>query len=281
MMEKANKTIQRAENSVNENSSEEAREKLEEARNAFEDGDYFEARRMATEARSEARARAFSQLSGNEVIERAREDREDFRETTNEIRETNQEMAQELQEAESEEERREIVREYREERTDLIKDSRENRENDSERRDRQERDLPNRTSSRLRMRLDGTNLDVDATLVGSSGGYTVDKSLNAGNGEINGEINFMSPDGPATAVMTEYETDIERNLEEGDYSVELELKSDGEVRENISDSITVPGDVEIERKTNGMEAGDNTVELKGEDENENESEEPEQNRGPN
>jgi hypothetical protein len=273
-MSHANRSLHRAERSVNQNSSQEARNHLEVARNAYEDEDYFTARRMAIAARSAARTEAFMELEDEEVMEQVREDREDFREAADEIRENNQELAEELQEAETEEERREIIREYREERMDIIEDRREEmtddmREDIGERRDRSERDAPNETSSRLRMELDGNELEVDGTFVGGTGGFTVDKSLQVENGEITGSFNFVLPNGPATQVLTEYESEMERTIEDGDYDVSLELRHNGNVRESISDSVTVPGEVEIERRTKGIEAAGNSVEL--DDENEEES----------
>lgn len=270
MRNHANRSINRAETAVNENSSEEAQQKLENAKEAFENSNYFEARRMSVEARSEARSAAFQELDDTEVMERVREDQETMREAANEISENNQEMAQEMAEAENEEERREIIQEYREERMSIIAEMRENRRenmempeepDEEEREEENETENPDVTSTRLRVELDGNELEVDGNFVGRTGGYSVDKSLEVENGEITGSFNFIPPSGVATQALAEYESSLETNLEDGNYNLRIELMGDGQVRETMTDSMTVPGEVELESETDGIEAQGPSVEL--------------------
>lgn len=272
MRDRANSSIQRAERAVDENSSEEAQRHLQMAKEAFDNANYFEARRMAVAARSSVKVEAFAGLEPEEVKEKVQEDREDLREATRELSETNQEMAQELREAETQQERLEIIREHREERMDILEEVRRNRgpmnrgeEDDEEREEENETEAPNQMSSKLRIELDGNELSIDASYTGRTGGYTVDKSMDVENGQIDAEFNFQSPGGPATQVLTEYESDLERTLEDGDYSVSIELMADEKLRESISDSITVPGEVELESETDGIEVSGNTQELEEEE----------------
>ena len=270
MMDRANQSLHRAERAVDENSSQESQRHLRMAQEAFENGDYFQARRLAVAARSSARVMAFRDLDQEEIRERVREDQEDFKEAAEEIRENNQEMAEELREAETREERMEIIREYREERMDILEDrrreARENlRELVGERRERRERDRPNMTSTRLRVELDENEFEADAWFVGRTGGFTVAKSLNVQSGNIVGDFNFLPPNGPATQALTEYRSEMERNLDSGTYEVNIRLRHNGIIRERIQRTITVPGEARFESRTNGIGAGRNSRDLDSDD----------------
>ncbi len=272
----ANKTLEQATAKIDSNSSEEAQELLVDAQDAYQDGDYFEARKLATRALSEANVEEFQGLDREEVRERVREDREDFREAAEELRELGQEQAQEFTEAETMEERLEIIRKYREEQRETIEDLR------KEARDRQRDRMDDQAevgSSEVRIQVEGTRVEGRIEYTGPTGGYTITESVDRGDGSVNFVFELSSPEGPATQVVTDYDARERVNVEEGNYTVSVELQVDGETVNQLSRDVIVPGfqefESEIETEEDDSREQEETNETDQETEPENETEETE------
>lgn len=260
LQEKANRSIQEAENRVSDHSSEKLREMLQEAREKFEEGDYFEARKIAIRASSNADVEAFGKMSSEEIRDEAKSEKEDLREAANGLREGSNEIAIELKEAKSTEERLKIIREHKEEQREVLSDlrdaARERRsdrnKNYEEKEDENETEEENSESSidvgnsSLEMELDGNILEIDAKYTGNTGGYTVKKSSSVQNGTINAKFNFKSPNGPVTQIIKEYESEVERSLEDGDYRLNADLMVDGETKIQLNEEISASSTAEAE-----------------------------------
>lgn len=276
----ANRTINRASDNINENSSEKTRQLLTEAQQLYDKGNYFEARRKAVQALSEANVEDYREMDREEIRDRVREEREDMREAAKEMKELSQEQARKMREAESMEERLEIIQEFRQERREKVRELRkEAMENADDRRRKLREKFQEETSSessRLRLKLDGYELRVDGKYVAPTGGYSVSKQVEQDSGVIDVDFSFSSPDGPATQALTEHEVKIERSLENGSYTVEAEIVVDGETVNSFTEEIDVPGFEEREKRHRSSSREEEfEMEREAEDFNETEFEEQE------
>ncbi|MCJ7479138.1 MAG: cell wall-binding repeat-containing protein [Candidatus Nanohaloarchaeota archaeon QJJ-7] len=122
--ERANRSLQKAEDLLPSNASEEMAETLEEARQLFEEGKYIEAQEEATEIAGEVRERSFERNRGNYTAlqEQMQEEVEDLQERVQELREMNREFAEEMQENMTTEERLETIEEFRNERKETVRE---------------------------------------------------------------------------------------------------------------------------------------------------------------
>ncbi len=241
----ANVTLRKAENFIDKNSSEHARSLLVKAQNAYQNGHYFTARKHAMKAYSEARSSRFREMNWEDVEDEIDDERQSFREAAKEIQEINRERAEELREAESMEEKQEILKDYREKRReareDLRREQRDSREElDKRLRQQFEKSSEDAGSYELELKVEGSKVEGSASYVGRSAGYAVSRSVNVDGDNIDFTLEFDSPSSPAAQVITEYEAEAERTLEEGDYTVKVELVIDGTTKDSITHDITVP-----------------------------------------
>ncbi|MDY6765937.1 MAG: cell wall-binding repeat-containing protein, partial [Candidatus Nanohaloarchaea archaeon] len=124
VMNRANKSLQRAKNLVDANASEEAQEALRKAETLFSAGRYVEAREEAEEAISEVREQRFEEMQGNAtaIRQHIREETSDLQERVEELRELNQEFGKEMSENMTVEERLEVIDEFRNERREKVRE---------------------------------------------------------------------------------------------------------------------------------------------------------------
>ncbi|MDY6768661.1 MAG: cell wall-binding repeat-containing protein, partial [Candidatus Nanohaloarchaea archaeon] len=122
--DRANKTLQRAQNAVDKNASAEAQEALRKAETLFSAGKYVEALEEANEALSEVREEKFDRMRGNyTAIRRSIDDEvEDLEERTEELAELNREFGEEMRENMTVEERLETIEEFKNERRETVKE---------------------------------------------------------------------------------------------------------------------------------------------------------------
>lgn len=257
----ANKTLARAESSIDENSSETARGLLQRAQEAYSEGDYFGAKKDATSALSESRVGRYKDLDREEIGQQYRDELEDFKSSVKDLREENRERAEELRQAKTQEERLEIVREYKEERREMRKELREqkresreelaNREDQEERRDSEEK----RDSEQERERED-EELEVgqseieieseDSTISSSvkyrakNAGYSIENKSNAEQDQVNFSFEISSSDRIAAQQLTNLESEAsETDLKPGNYSVVAEVSVDGDTINTVEERVEI------------------------------------------
>jgi plastocyanin len=267
--EQANRTLRKAESAVDSNASEETQEHLIEAQEAFREDEYFEARKEAVRALSMANSERYQRMRPEEVREAVQDDREDLQEAIEEMQELNSEMAQELREAETQEERLEIIREFRDERHELRKEFREKRR---ERRD-DGRERVEVSNSEVKLELEGHELKTRAEYIAPTLGYTWSKDIARNGDTVSFTFNLQSPDGMAGQQVKRYRTRSELGVENGSYTVNVDLKVDGKSVNSLSRDVSVPGFAEYESEIEQEEekedetseteetdsSGDNTV----------------------
>ncbi len=241
----ANVTLRKAENFIDQNSSEHARNLLISAQNSYQNGHYFTARKQAMRAYSEARSSRFRQMNWEDVREEMKDERQSFRDAAMDIREINRERAQALREAESVEEKKEILKDYREKRReareDLRKENRDSQEElDKRLRQKFEKSSGDAGSYEMELKVEGSRVEGSASYIGRSAGYTVSRSVDVKGNSVDFTFEFDSPGGPAAQVITEYEAEAERSLEDGTYKATVELVVDGSTVETLTRDITVP-----------------------------------------
>lgn len=121
--DRVNSTIQKADDLIDENSSEDAREALAEARLHFSQGDYEEAWEDAREAINEHREAQFrdGRLTAEERQRAIQEETEDLQERIADLQRLNQAFAQEMQDPNmTHEERLEIIESFRHKRQEKV-----------------------------------------------------------------------------------------------------------------------------------------------------------------
>ncbi|MFB6209649.1 MAG: cell wall-binding repeat-containing protein [Candidatus Nanohaloarchaea archaeon] len=260
----ANKSIERAKSSVDQNSSENARELLQDARDAYRDGDYFEARKLATRAHSTARSEEFRSMSRKEIREKVEQDREDFRQASDELSKLGQEQAEELRNAESMEERLEIIREYRQQRREVLKELKQKaRENgrDVEKRQRsggerfrqESGDSEDVGSSELSLEVEGNEVKAKAEYTAFTAGYTYETSFDGNGSPVEFDLRLNSPEGRAAQVVSDYRLERRERLGNGSYNVSARFVLDGEELESIQKQVKVPSQQEFESESEAAE----------------------------
>ncbi|MDY6776811.1 MAG: cell wall-binding repeat-containing protein [Candidatus Nanohaloarchaea archaeon] len=122
--ERTNKTIQRAENLVGVNASEDAKEALQEARSLFAQGKNVEAREKAQEALNGIKEERYEEASRNatRMQERIREEVQTLQERVKDLHELNREFAGEMQENMTVEERLEVIEEFKGKRREHVRE---------------------------------------------------------------------------------------------------------------------------------------------------------------
>lgn len=247
MQKAANRTINRAEEYVTENSSEKAQQLLLDAQDAYDNQEYFKARDLAVKALSMAKSEDFREMGREEMQEHIQQEREGMNEIASEMSEMNQERAKELREAESFEERMETINEFKQEQREVIQDLRnETTGEQSEFRQRMKEKFESETEteskgSELRLKLKGTELELEAKYTAPTGEYSADKDFQIDGENIDLTYTLQSPDGSATQALTEHETEVERELEEGTYSLNMKIVVDGETVNQVEEGLEVPG----------------------------------------
>lgn len=247
MKRAANRTINRAEEEVNQNSSEETQQLLVDAQEEYDNENYFEARDLAVKAMSRTRSEDFRRMSRQEVQERIQQERGSMSEIAKEMSEMNQEKAQELREAESFEERMEIMNEFKQEqRSAMMEIRKEHMRNRSEFRQKMKQrfDSEMETESKgseLELKLKGTTLELEAKYTAPTGGYSSSKDFQVSGNEIDFTFTLESPEGGATQALTKHEAEVERELDEGDYNLNMKIVVDGETVNQLEKDIEAPG----------------------------------------
>lgn len=269
LRKQTNRTLRKAETAVDSNSSEEAQEHLIEAQEAFREGEYFEARKEAVRALSMVNSERYQRMRPEEVREAVQDDREDMQEAVEEMQELSSEMAQELREAETQEERLEVIQEFRDERRELRKEF---REKQRERRD-DGRGRAEVSNSEVKLELEGHELKTRAEYIAPTLGYIWSKDLSRNGDTVSFTFNLQSPDGMAGQQVKQYRTRSELRVENGSYTVNIDLQVDGKSINSLSRDVSVPGFAEHENEIEQEEekedetseteetdsSGDNTV----------------------
>lgn len=262
LKDQANRTLQKAETAVDSNSSEEAQENLLEAQEAFREGDYFEARENAVQALAAVNSEDYQRMRPEEVREAIKDEREDMQEAVEGIKEISQEMSRELQEAETKAERLEIIQEFKQERREMI---RELREEARERREDRQEERAEVGSSEVKIEVEGKELKARAEYVAPTLGYTWNKQVSRDEGSVSFTFDLLSPDGMAAQQVNDYRARERVSLENGSYTVKVDLQVDGETVNSITREVTVPGfaeyesEIETEEEKESKESEDNVV----------------------
>ncbi len=256
----ANRTLEKADTEIDGNSSQEAGNLLEQAQQAFDSGNYFRAKQLATRALSGANIDQYQRMDREEVQERIQEEREDFHEASRELKELNQEKSQELRNAESMEERLEIIQEFRREHEktvqELRKEEREKKErnrNTGERFEQNPGDSADVGTSELKLETENNELKAEARYTASKSGYTRDINVQQGEDQVTIDFSLESPEGPAAQMITEYRLEKRLELGNGSYSIDVALDVDGEEKASLTRSIDIHSASEFDTESGDSE----------------------------
>jgi putative cell wall-binding protein len=246
----ANKTLKKAEATVNENSSQRSQELLQEAKKAFKDGDFFEAKKKATSATSQAKMNRFKDLSNEEVRQEYWDEREDVKEAARKLQEANKEISEELKNV-SQKERLEIISEYKEKRKSIREDIRDEKrdmgpplkpDDSRETKPEDENDDEDLNAGESEMEIEGeaSTISADMSYMAKSGGFTVESESNTGKSNVTFSFDLESPDGLATMAITGVKaSESVENLNPGNYTVKATVSVDGEEVSSIFEEVTL------------------------------------------
>lgn len=267
--QRVNHTIQKADELIDENSSEEAQDALAEARLHFSQGDYEEAWETAREAINEHREAQFrdDRLTSEERQRAIQEETEDLQERIDELQELNQEFAQEMQDPNmTHEERLEVIESFRHKRQEkvqaLIEEARQLRGKDgdlAERlRDAEHRVRDRSTSNRFHAEIEcveeagtGYRLSGHDGYVEARGtvelnnpnydaGHRVSVDREAGTVDIT--VVFTERDGFGIECLAAAETRSRVEVAAGNWTVSLAVDVAGDEVYTASDTVTVTPD---------------------------------------
>lgn len=268
----ANKTLQKALNQIDSNSSEEAQELAVEAQEAFQEGEYFEARNNALKALSIVNSEQYQKMSSEEVRQEVEDEREDMKEVENEMKELSREKAQELKEAETEEERLEIIQEFKEERKELRQERKEEQEEEKERESESEKERPG--GSEVSLETKGTIVKSEASYKAPNQDFNLNKEVNVEGNQVN--FQYTANGENQTGTLKKLEAEASKTLEKGTYTVTATLTVNGKQLNQISKEVKLPSfkefENEIEKETEKEEEEETEQEQEENEESEDEKE---------
>ena len=252
----ANRTLEKAESTVNENSSERARELLSEARKAFDEGDFFKARKKSTAAISQANMNSFKEL-GREGI------RAEYRSETEDLRSAVKGLSEDMRGAETVEEKLEAVKEFREKRKSMRKSSKASifeppeakgppgpggldggDESSSEDSDESNSDGEGLAAgeSELEFSVEGSTVSSKMTFMAKNSGYSVNTNSNADGRTVTFNYEISSSSNAAASVLTELDSSVSKtDLSPSNYTAKAVVSVDGDTVNTASDELTVEG----------------------------------------
>lgn len=270
--QRVNRTINKAEDMIDENSSEEARELLDKARVLYSDGKYVEAREAASEALNDEREARWEERREREeaVRESMEEEMESLQERIEEMQDLNADFAAEMEENMTVKERLEVIEEFRHERREtvrkLVEEARRTDadiEEDLRKRFDGARDRVRERSSeeRFRFNVECTDESADGTehvrgdISGHDGAvraegrlllptpnYRAASSYEKGDYEIDLSIDLTGSDGFGIQCVGEARYKYKVDAAAGNWSVNLDVTVDGETIHTASETVTVTRD---------------------------------------
>ncbi len=296
LKERVNKTINKAESMIDENSSEEVQDLVDEARVLYSDGDYQEARKKAHRAINAERSARWEREDERDeaIMEAIEEEQESLNERVEDLREMNREFAEEMEENMSVEERLDVIEEFRHEHRETVREMvEEARENAMDRReglldelrDARERVRDRKTGERLRFEAECTDKSTDGAAVtenaitGHDGhvradgtmllptpNYDADGSFDRGDRTIDLTVDLTERGGFGVQCVAEADYRYRVDAEPGNWTVSLTVNVDGEQVYSDENTVTVTADEDDDETGDEEDEGENdeTDEAQGE-----------------
>lgn len=291
VQQRANHSLTRAQDLVDENASEDAREELHDAQVLYSQGHYVEAHEAAREAISEVHAADYERYRDNATAlqERVQDEVSDLQERVDELQELNREFAAEMQENLTAEERLEIIEEFRDKRREQIReliaeaqelgrtDARRlhERVQDAEHRLR-DRSADGRFEARLactdreqtRLRISGHDgyVEAEGVVALSTPNYRAAQqtSVDRNRSRVTITITFTERDGAGVQCLGAAKVERRVRVDSGNWTVQLRVAVNGDEVYSDTQEVTVTRDDD--------ETGEHEDEVEDENETEEEAE---------